>query len=84
MKKTDCDLCEHTEWRGDIHFCRSEEADKRPNCSGYKEIINCAYCSYAVDFDEKEGTYYCSFYEGTVEPHDTCDCHEWRVGKEQQ
>ena len=48
-----------------------------------KELI-CDNCNCAVDFDEKEGTYYCFFYEGTVEPHETCDCHEPRTGKEQQ
>ena len=43
------------------------------------EELICDNCKCAVDFDEKEGTYYCFFYEGTVDPHETCDCHEWRA-----
>ena len=43
------------------------------------EELICDNCKCAVSFDEKEGTYYCSFYEGTVEPHETCDYHEWRA-----
>ena len=36
----------------------------------------CDNCVHAVDYDEKEGTYYCEFNEGSTEPHETCDCYD--------
>ncbi|ACZ07681.1 Uncharacterised protein [Sebaldella termitidis] len=43
------------------------------------EELICDNCRFAVDYEAREGTYYCFFYEGTVEPHETCDCHELRA-----